>query len=89
MNHVAHSSFTGKLPLATKPMHISKLNSTLHQLVRDWAAEGFEGRLRCAIHPCCPKTKSSERQACYLPLLEALERYVPLEGTQVRFCDCI
>ncbi|OQR91846.1 hypothetical protein ACHHYP_04298 [Achlya hypogyna] len=36
-----------KQPLKTHPRHYHKLKSTLHQCVRDWAAEGAEERASC------------------------------------------
>ncbi|KAF0684556.1 Aste57867_23474 [Aphanomyces stellatus] len=36
-----------KQPMKTPYRHYSKLKSTLHQLVRDWALEGAEERERC------------------------------------------
>ncbi|KAF0721169.1 hypothetical protein AaE_010147 [Aphanomyces astaci] len=36
-----------KQPMKTPYRHYSKLKSTLHQLVRDWAVEGAEERERC------------------------------------------
>ncbi|OQS07067.1 hypothetical protein THRCLA_00923 [Thraustotheca clavata] len=55
----AHVNF--KQPLKTPYRHYSKLKSTLHQCVRDWAEEGAE-----------------ERERCYKPLLDALERALPV-----------
>jgi carnosine N-methyltransferase len=36
-----------KVPLKSPHRHLSKLKSTLHQFVRDWAAEGAKEREMC------------------------------------------
>ncbi|KAM7455234.1 hypothetical protein BLSTO_04012 [Blastocystis sp. subtype 1] len=52
---------TKKRDHLTAAYQMSKVKSTLHQLIRDWSDEGRE-----------------ERELCYTPLLEALEKYVPI-----------